>query len=78
MYTLGCEPTPDDHTVLVLPLLPPEGPAALSAWVNGEPLEVRWYAYPRNRGFGCYYADLVGTSAHRGDNVLTVHYAAPA
>ena len=46
--------------------------------INGEPLEVRWYAYPRNRGFGCYYADLVGTSAHRGDNVLTVHYAAPA
>ncbi|HQK92165.1 MAG TPA: hypothetical protein PLD23_01595 [Armatimonadota bacterium] len=76
MYTLGCEPAFDDHTILVLPFLPPEGPVALSAWINGEALEVRRYTYPRNRGFGCYYADLVGTAARRGDNVLTVHYQA--
>lgn len=76
MYTLGCEPAPDDHTILVLPLLPPEGSVALSAWVNGEPLEVRRYAYPRNRQFGCHYADLVGTAARGGGNVLTVHYQA--
>lgn len=75
MYTLGCEPALDDHTVLVLPLLPQTAAADIQAWVNGVALNVQRYSYPRNRAFGCYYADLVGTAARHGDNVLTIHYA---
>jgi len=75
MYTLGCEPAFDDHTILVLPLLPQTAAADIQAWVNGVALNVQRYGYPRNRAFGCYYADLVGTAAQHGDNVLTVHYA---
>ena len=43
--------------------------------MNGAPLEVRRYAYPRNRGLGTYWADLVGSGAHGGRNVLVVHVA---
>jgi hypothetical protein len=59
----------------VFPLLPQPGEATIAAWVNGAALEVRRYSYPRNRALGCWYADLVGTAARHGDNVLTVHYA---
>ena len=74
MYTLGCEPPPDDHTILVLPLLGQPRVADLRAWVNGSPLHVTRYDYPRARQFGCYYADLVGPAAHHGDNTLVVYY----
>lgn len=75
MYGYGCEPAFDDHTILVFPLLPQPGKTTIAAWANGVPLEVRRYSYPRNRALGCFYADLVGTAARHGDNILTVHYA---
>jgi len=75
VYTLGCEPPFADHTILVLPLLPRSGAVEVKAWINGEPLNVQRYAYPRNRALGCLYADLVGTAARSGGNVLTVHYS---
>jgi hypothetical protein len=73
MYTIGAEPAFDEHTVLVFPLLDPTRVKDLRAWVNGQPLDVRRYAYPRNRGLSTWWADLVGTGARGGDNVLVVY-----
>ena len=73
MYTIGAEPAFDEHTVLVFPMLDPARVKDLRAWVNGEPLDVRRYAYPRNRGLSTWWADLVGTAARGGDNTLVVH-----
>jgi hypothetical protein len=73
MYTIGAEPAFDEHTILVLPMRDPSRVRALRAWVNGVPLDVRRYAYPRNRALSTYWADLVGTGAHGGDNTLVVH-----
>ncbi|MCC6486467.1 MAG: hypothetical protein IT364_03130 [Candidatus Hydrogenedentes bacterium] len=75
MYTIGAEPAFDEHTILVFPMVDPSRVQELQAWVNGAPLEVRRYAYPRNRALGTYWADLVGSSAHGGDNTLVVHVA---
>ena len=73
MYTIGAEPAFDEHTVLVFPMLDPTQVKDLRAWVNGEPLDVRRYAYPRNRALYTWWADLVGTAARGGDNTLVVH-----
>ncbi len=73
MYTIGAEPIFDEHTILVLPMRDPSRVRELHAWVNGVPLDVRRYAYPRNRALSTYWADLVGTGAHGGDNTLVVH-----
>jgi hypothetical protein len=72
MYMIGSEPPVDEHTLLVLPLLRQTRCKAIQAWVNGAPLEVRAYRYPRNRALGCYYADLVGTGTHGGENVVVI------
>ena len=75
MYMLGAEPFFDEHSFLVLPLLRHSQIKDIRAWVNGQPLEVRAWRYPRNRGLACYYADLVGTGAHGGGyNTLVVYY----
>lgn len=76
MYTIGAEPFFDEHTFLVLPLVRPERVKALQAWVNGVPLEVEVYRYPRNRAFSCRYADLVGSGARAGFNRLVLHIQA--
>jgi hypothetical protein len=76
MYTLGMEPAAEEHTLIALPLLRRDRTAEIRAWINGEPLEVRSYQYPRNPAFGCYWADLVGTAARRGENRLVVYYRA--
>jgi hypothetical protein len=73
MYTIGAEPFFDDHTILVLPLIRERQARQVQAWINGQPLNVQRYRYPRNRAFGCYYADLVGSSAVGGQNTLVVH-----
>jgi hypothetical protein len=75
MYTIGAEPAFDEHTILVFPMQDPSRVQELRAWVNGAPLEVRRYAYPRNRALSTYWADLVGSGAHGGDNSLVVHVA---
>lgn len=72
MYTMGAEPAFDQHTLLVLPMVRQAACKSVQAWVNGVPLEVRAYRYPRNRGLACYYADLVGSGAQGGENLLVV------
>ncbi len=74
LYTLGCEPSFDEHTFLVLPFVRQSRVRAVSAWINGVPLEVRKYQYPRNRSLSCFYADLVGTAAVGGENRLVIHF----
>ena len=73
MYTIGAEPFFDEHTILVLPLIRQTQAQQVSAWINGKPLNVQLYRYPRNRTLGCYYADLVGSSTVGGENTLVVH-----
>lgn len=73
MYMIGAEPAFDEHTLLVLPLVRHHTVKRISAWINGQPLDVRAYRYPRNRGLACYYVDLVGTAAVGGENTLVVH-----
>jgi hypothetical protein len=73
MYTIGSEPAFDEHTILVLPLVRHAQAKRVSAWVNGQALDVRFYRYPRNRQLGCFYADLVGTAAVGGENKLVVY-----
>ncbi len=72
MYTIGAEPAFDEHTIVVFPMLDPSQVKELRAWINGVPLEVRRYLYPRNRGLFTFWADLVGSSAHGGENTLVL------
>jgi hypothetical protein len=69
----GCESRPGEHTLLVFPLLPHVGEVQLRAWINGAPLPIQLYSYPRNRALGCRYADLLGTAATHGDNTIILH-----
>ncbi len=73
LYTIGAEPFFDEHTLLVLPLMQRERVVTLRAWINGAPLDVQLYRYPRNRALGCHWADLVGSAAHGGLNRLVVY-----
>ena len=74
MYTIGGEPSFDEHTILALPFVRQSRVRVVAAWINGVPLEVRKYAYPRNRGLSCFYADLVGSGAQGGENRLVIHF----
>lgn len=74
MYQYGSEPAVDEHTLLVLPFLRRGQVKQIKAWINGKPLDALDYRYPRNRTLGCYYADLVGSGAHGGENVVVVYY----
>lgn len=76
IYSYGMEPKFDDHTILALPFIRRGQVSSVKAWLNGAPLDVRDYRYPRNRALGCYWADLVGTGAHSGDNTLVVYFEA--
>lgn len=73
LHTLGAEPFFDEHTILVLPLLRRSKLREIKAWINGQPLAVSIYHYPRNRKLATYYADLVGSGARGGDNRLVIH-----
>ena len=73
MYTIGAEPAFYEHTLLVLPMRDPARVKSMEAWVNGVPLNVQRYAFPRNRALSTYWADLVGSGAHGGDNRLVVY-----
>jgi len=74
MYVMGAEPFFDEHTFLVLPFVRQSRVRVVAAWINGVPLEVRKYQYPRNRGLSCFYADLVGSGAQGGENRLVIHF----
>jgi hypothetical protein len=77
IYSLGAEPFFDEHTILVLPLLRHKQVKEIKAWVNGSPLEVQRFDYPRNRKLACYYADLIGSAAKGAskgaENTLVCH-----
>lgn len=77
MYALGSEPSFDEHPLLVLPFVRQSRVRVVAAWINGVPLDVRKYQYPRNRSLSCYYADLVGSAAVGGENRLVVHFEMP-
>ncbi|MHB0998632.1 MAG: hypothetical protein ACYC27_05240 [Armatimonadota bacterium] len=70
----GSEPSFDEHTLLVLPMVRQGRVKEIKAWVNGVPLTVQPYKYPRNRAIACFYADLIGTGALAGDNKIVVYY----
>jgi hypothetical protein len=74
MYTIGAEPAFDEHTLLVLPFVRQSRVRVVAAWINGVPLDVRKYQYPRNRALSCFYADLVGSAAVGGENRLVIHF----
>jgi hypothetical protein len=74
MYVAGQEPSFDEHTLLVLPFVRQSRVRVVAAWINGVPLDVRRYQYPRNRGLSCFYADLVGSAAQGGENRLVLHF----
>jgi hypothetical protein len=71
---MGAEPAFDEHPRLVLPMLRYKQVKEIKAWINGIPLPVERYAYPRNPQLACHYADLLGSGA-RGEqeNTLVVH-----
>jgi len=73
MYTIGAEPAFEEHSILALPLIRHGQLKEIKAWINGIALNVQRYGYPRNRELGCYYADLVGTGAHGGQNELIIY-----
>jgi len=73
----GSEPRSEDHTLLVLPFVRKDRVKQIKAWINGEPIEIRDYRYPRNRKLGCFYVDLVGTAARGGENTVVMHFEAP-
>lgn len=74
MYGLGMEPGFNEHTILALPFIRRGNITRIAAWINGRPLEIRDYRYPRNRRFGCYWADLVGSGARHGENTLVIYF----
>lgn len=70
----GAEPAYDEHPRLVLPLLRQKSVKHLLGWINGKPLEIQTYSYPRNRKLGCYYAELLGSGAKgQQSNTLVLH-----
>lgn len=68
----GNAPFFDEHTILVLPTIRQSRIKEIKAWINGIPLNIQTYFYPRNRGIACYYADLIDTGAVGGDNDNTI------
>lgn len=59
----GTEPRPENHPQLIVPMIRREQLKKIRAWINGIPLAIRQYSYPRNRKLGCFHADLMGSGA---------------
>jgi len=72
MYTIGAEPQFYEHPLVVFPMRDPAKVTELRAWMNGAPLNVERYRYPRNRDLSTWWADLVGSAASGGTNTLVV------
>ena len=49
-----------DDAVLELAFDKPDAVKTISARINGNPIEVRRYSYPRRTDFGSYYIELTG------------------
>lgn len=75
MYGYGCEPQASEHIYIVLPFINTAKVKTIKAWINGQPADVQKYLYPRNRSFGSYYIDLIGTAAIGGNNRLVIYFS---
>jgi hypothetical protein len=69
----GCEAGLNDHTLIVLPFVDQNRVKKVSAWINGYPVEVQTYKYPRNRALMCRWLDIIGTAIHPGTNDFVMH-----
>lgn len=74
MYGYGCEPPFQEHMFIALPFINNARIKTIQAWINGRPASVQEYKYPRNRSLGCYYIDLVGSSATAGNNRVVLYF----
>jgi len=54
MYTIGAEPSFEEHAILAFPLIRHRQLKEIKAWINGTALNVQRYGYPRNRELACY------------------------
>ena len=68
----GAEGKLDDHTLIVLPFVDQNRVKRIAAWINGQPVDVQTYRYPRNRAMMCRWIDIVGTAIHPGVNDLVL------
>jgi len=75
MYGYGCEPQASEHIYMVLPFINAAKIKTIKAWINSQPVIVQQYKYPRNRSFGSYYIDLIGTAASGGSNRVVIYFA---
>jgi hypothetical protein len=64
----GTEPRPEYHPQLILPMIRRNQLKRIKAWINGAPLSVKTYLYPRNPKLGCFHSDLIRSGA-RGRQV---------
>ncbi len=69
----GCEAGLNDHTLIVLPFVDQNRVKKVTAWINGYPVEVQTYKYPRNRALMCRWLDIIGTAIHPGTNDFVMH-----
>jgi hypothetical protein len=67
---MGAEDRLENHAIIVLPFVDQNRVKQLSAWINGQPVDVQTYRYPRNRALSCRWIDTVGTAAQPGSNDL--------
>jgi hypothetical protein len=68
----GGEGKLDDHTLIVLPFVDQNRVKQIGVWINGQPVDVQTYRYPRNRNMTCRWIDIVGTAIHPGVNDLVL------
>lgn len=72
-YHFGMEPAFKDHTILVLPFAKNDSVGNVHVWINGAPVDVNVYHYPRNPALLCRWVDLIGVT-QSGENKLVVFY----
>jgi hypothetical protein len=68
----GAEGKFEEHTLIVLPFVDQNRVKRIAAWINGQPVDVQTYRYPRNRAMMCRWIDIVGTAIHPGANDLVL------
>lgn len=73
VQAIGSENKFEDHTLLVLPFVDQSRVKQISAWINGQPVDVQTYRYPRDRRLFCRWIDIIGTAVHPGTNDLILH-----
>jgi hypothetical protein len=68
----GCEGKFEDHALIVFPFVDQNRVKRISAWINGQPVDVQTYRYPRDRKMICRWIDIIGTAIHPGTNDLVL------